>query len=511
MADNRKYVQGQDFFLSGSGCTSTDTSITLTSMKFPDGTNITTSDIGSLAYGTLEPERSREENISFTGITQNPNGTATLTGVTRGLKFKDPYDQDISLRQPHAGGTTFRITNSVTFYSEFANKNNDETIAETWTFTDPNVPRMDTAHSYAGGEEEYFATKRYVDSVAISGAPDASTTTKGITKLSTAPASPTDPIAVGDNDPRLTPDSGTLGSSNRIVSQEGFQKGQEIYGASSAGSDAYVIALTPVLASYTDGQRLFFKADVGNTGASTLDAGPGAKDLVKGVTLPLSTGDIVANGVYEVVYSAGNDNFQVVSAIGEGSISSNIFTAKGDLLSSSAASTPEILPVGATQGMTLHVDSGASTGLVWGDFFASGYDATLNTGTSGNNDLVINCGFRPKIIELSFFLRGNDAATGTNNPIYTLGTATWIGTTFGCGFLTTSNTSSASTPPPYTPLSTGTAGDIAAGVSSGIGAIRVILSIDSVSDTGFTIRRLTTQNNTPTNNAIAQIGWKAIG
>jgi hypothetical protein len=33
---------------------------------------------------------------------------------------------------------------------------------------------------------------------------DASTTVKGVSKLSTAPASPTDPIAVGDNDPRMT-------------------------------------------------------------------------------------------------------------------------------------------------------------------------------------------------------------------------------------------------------------------------------------------------------------------
>jgi hypothetical protein len=34
--------------------------------------------------------------------------------------------------------------------------------------------------------------------------PDASTTIKGVTKLSVAPVSPTDPIAVGDNDSRNT-------------------------------------------------------------------------------------------------------------------------------------------------------------------------------------------------------------------------------------------------------------------------------------------------------------------
>lgn len=48
-----------------------------------------------------------------------------------------------------------------------------------------------------------LATKAYVDGVAIAGGADASTTIKGITKLSTAPASAANPIAVGDNDPRV--------------------------------------------------------------------------------------------------------------------------------------------------------------------------------------------------------------------------------------------------------------------------------------------------------------------
>lgn len=165
MSDLRKYIQGKDYFLSGSGVTSTATSITLTSFQFPDGTNITTSDIGSLAYGTFEPETSREENFSFTTITQNADGTATLSGVTRGLKFKAPYDQDTALRQTHAGGTKVRISNSVPFYDEFANTENDETISQTWTFTNPNYPRMDQATD-APIDDEQLATKKYVDDTA---------------------------------------------------------------------------------------------------------------------------------------------------------------------------------------------------------------------------------------------------------------------------------------------------------------------------------------------------------
>lgn len=67
-------------------------------------------------------------------------------------------------------------------------------------------------------DAKHIATKAYVDGVAIAGAPDASTTVKGITKLSVAPASPTDPIAVGDNDTRFSTVSGTaLSASNKVV------------------------------------------------------------------------------------------------------------------------------------------------------------------------------------------------------------------------------------------------------------------------------------------------------
>jgi hypothetical protein len=44
-----------------------------------------------IVYGTIAPKTSSSEFISFTGITQNADGTATLTGVTRGLAKKYPF------------------------------------------------------------------------------------------------------------------------------------------------------------------------------------------------------------------------------------------------------------------------------------------------------------------------------------------------------------------------------------------------------------------------------------
>jgi len=75
----------------------------------------------------------------------------------------------------------------------------------------------------------HLATKEYVDGVAIAGGADASTTVKGITKMSVAPASAANPIAVGDNDGRvptqdendaLAGTSGTPSTSNKYVTND---------------------------------------------------------------------------------------------------------------------------------------------------------------------------------------------------------------------------------------------------------------------------------------------------
>lgn len=134
-------IQAQKFQLAGSGVGSTDTSITLTSFAMTDGTLITTADIGAIGYITLEPGTSRMESISFTGVTQNANGTATLTGVTRGLDFDEPYAETAGLKKSHGGNTNAVLSNTASFYSQFGIKQNDETVPGAWTFSQ--VPSSD--------------------------------------------------------------------------------------------------------------------------------------------------------------------------------------------------------------------------------------------------------------------------------------------------------------------------------------------------------------------------------
>lgn len=172
MADNSKFIQTQTFKLAGGGISLSDTSVSLQSFKFPDGTLITMSHIGALGTGTLEPGASKEEIISFTGVTQNGDGSATLTGVTRGLKFGDTagdYGQNLALRKSHAGNTSFVITNNPQFYNKFAAKDNDEVITGDWQVPTPANP-------------ESVANKQYVIDAVTGGVGTATDTTYGTVK-----------------------------------------------------------------------------------------------------------------------------------------------------------------------------------------------------------------------------------------------------------------------------------------------------------------------------------------
>lgn len=211
MADTNNFVQLQSLYLAGSGAGLADTSIILTKMKLPDGTtNVAMTDFGTTGYATLEPGSSREENILFTGITQNASGTATLTGVTRGLNFVAPYTAVAANRFSHAGGTTLVISDSSAFFNELSGKDNDETITGIWTFTNTAMPRLD---SYlAPTLDAEFAAKKYADDLAIAGSPDMTTTVKGIAEEATL-AEVDAGTAAGGTGARLAVNPSTLATS----------------------------------------------------------------------------------------------------------------------------------------------------------------------------------------------------------------------------------------------------------------------------------------------------------
>lgn len=94
--------------------TSTATSIILSSFKEPvSGADVTMSLMNTtIAYGTIAPKTGKSEFISFTGITQNSDGTATLTGVTRGLKRGSDFTSSATFKLAHNSGTKFILSDS---------------------------------------------------------------------------------------------------------------------------------------------------------------------------------------------------------------------------------------------------------------------------------------------------------------------------------------------------------------------------------------------------------------
>lgn len=212
------------FFLSGAGVTSSANTIQLTSMQTPDGRLVTMAMFGTIGYGALEPQTTAKiEDVSFTGITQNANGTATLTGVTRGLDFVFPYASSGTLQKSHAGGATFIITNTAAFYyNEFTMNNNnnlftypsastspatkgyvDATTAGNYfglaanntaignniftgnnSFTGINTFSNTTSVPYAQASSS-AASVGYVNAISFAGVVNANTTTKGIVQEAT--------------------------------------------------------------------------------------------------------------------------------------------------------------------------------------------------------------------------------------------------------------------------------------------------------------------------------------
>lgn len=308
MADSQKFVQMQPKQLAGGGAVLGATSIIIQDFSQIDGTLLTMTDFGTKGWATLEPgNATQEEQISFTGVTQNANGTATLTGV-KSVGFVSPYTETAGLIKSHAGGTTFIISNTAAFYDNLSGKNNDETITGIWTFTDPNVPRMDVAPAYGVGTELYFATKGYVDSVAFAGAPNASTTQKGVVEEATL-AEILAGTAAGGTAARLFINPSTYGPRNYYG-----------YAADAGASDAYAITLSPAPTAYADGMVVQFKANTVNTGACTLNVNAlGAKSLKMNKDLDPVNGYIKAGQSVTVVYDG--TNFQILSVSGKPSVS----------------------------------------------------------------------------------------------------------------------------------------------------------------------------------------------
>lgn len=302
--NNFKFAQVQNFALSGAGVTAGATTIILRSFAQIDGTLLTMTNFGSIGYGTLEPGNGTlEEQISFTGVTQNANGTATLTGVKSVLDVA-PYTESSGLGQTHAGSTVFVISNTAGFYNKLLAKDTDGTVTATYTFTTPNYPQVDNSATFPTLNAQ-FATKAYADSLTFAGAPNATTTQKGIVELATQ-AEIDAKTATGGTGASLVP---TPDLNRWVLGSD--------YVVDTGSANAYAIAPSPAISAYTTGQIFSFKAVNANTTTSTLNVnGLGLKTIKKNdgtIASDLRAGDILAGQIVMVEYDG--TNFQLITAL----------------------------------------------------------------------------------------------------------------------------------------------------------------------------------------------------
>lgn len=300
---NAKFVQNQPTSISGSGVVAGATTIVLASFTQIDGTLLTMTDFGLKGFGTLEPGNSTlEEQISFTGITQNANGTATLTGVSTVLMVS-PYTETSGLAQTHAGSTPFVVSNTAGFYNQFVAKDDDASVTGKLTLPNgANTPILGASY-VAPTLDTQVASKKYVDDVAVFGAPLANTTTAGIVQEATQ-AQVDAGTQTGSTGAELFPNPVNLRS--RLLSD---------YVVATGTANAIVLTPSPAISAYTAGQRFSFKVSNTNTATVVLSvSGLSSTAILKsdGAT-GLSPNDMIAGQIVEV--ELGTNGFNLMTPV----------------------------------------------------------------------------------------------------------------------------------------------------------------------------------------------------
>lgn len=166
--------------------------IPVSSVKDRDG-NILPISSDNKGYFTLEPGTAREESIVCDDIQESPPALIVATNG-RGLSASGDSETGSSDRAfNHNAGMKIIMTDIAQFFGNFVDNKNAETIAGVKTFNSSPIVPTPTA-------DTQVANKSYVDGVAIAGGANASSTVKGISKLSSDPSVLTEPVALNSEE-----------------------------------------------------------------------------------------------------------------------------------------------------------------------------------------------------------------------------------------------------------------------------------------------------------------------
>lgn len=144
-----------------------------------DGVKLTFADFGTLPTFTVDPKISGyEEIVSFTGMTDNGDNTATLTGLSRDLTSKYPY-VTTGTGRTHGAGATVVFSNNPQMYGRFAAPENDITVTGTWIYS--KLPTFSIAPT--SGTDG--VNKTYADALSMQGGATSTEANIGFVQLST--------------------------------------------------------------------------------------------------------------------------------------------------------------------------------------------------------------------------------------------------------------------------------------------------------------------------------------
>lgn len=190
---------------------------------------LTTAMMGDGWYLVIEAGEANMEVVKVTAVTAT-SGTAgyfTVPALGRGLAFSGGTDAQASGNaKPHNPGVKVILSNAKNVYDRLVDRESDEDIDGVKTFNESPLVPTPTAL-----EVNAAASVAYVNAVAVAGAPDATTLTKGIVTLGTQAD-----VNTGD-------DSGPTTASNVVVPSTHLQTWDLIvttdytYGATIAAGD----------------------------------------------------------------------------------------------------------------------------------------------------------------------------------------------------------------------------------------------------------------------------------
>ncbi len=340
----------------GQSVGTSDSSIKLSSFKEPvSAIPYTMSYLGSsIEYGTLSPQSTISEFISFSGITQNADGSATLTGVIRGLS-RTPGGSNCTasttLAQSHAGQSIFILSDAPCLFNEYAVKQNTQNITGTWTFSSTSRPTYD-------GQPSSYNALDLVDNqtllnTAIQGAATSTEVNMGIVQLanttqvgvSTASSTAGAPLVIPNRVATSTP--GTLCSTVWFCIPVGGSNGK-------------------IMQSWLDLTQAFtFSASTTMTGGVSIPFSSGFPTYLNGLKFTLGATRAASSTVL-MENGSGGLSFNKISRLISSNTNANLYTT------ANATTTvyTVVIPPNTLDGTTsiLKIDS------VW----------RLGSGTSGN-------------------------------------------------------------------------------------------------------------------------------